>query len=189
MKILFSLFAVLTAAWVSAGPSSAQVTELPSGTINSRLLEPIPENQPIAIEFLNNTELDSRLADEFRRMLAARGYTVAPRSSLVLEFETETVSTGSQSSVLSLEAKGGSNTDEQVTARLNIPWGPARTGAGGTTQRLSVRLALDRKVTIWRATATATVRHRDRFAVGKQLVWEIVDVFGEEKANQRFVLN
>lgn len=94
------------------------------GLMNAMVFRPLAPGTAIAVQPLDNSDVNMALKADFESALRQRGYRVADGAPVVLNFETRNVigawSDAGRRSIIELEGRGGRMGGEDAKARLNL---------------------------------------------------------------------
>lgn len=162
-----------------------EITEFGVGTLTATSYEPFGDAAPIAVDLLNDSELNTRLVEDFRQGLKVAGHPVDKFSDLVLFIDTEI--TG-----LDGRRKGGGigrlygNSETGVDFSVNIYSGTNDSLLTGTKKDKPSRVIyqLSGEVRrgadiLWQGTVTTEESRNDTYRTFKPLVQTLIDGLGE----------
>jgi len=157
----------------------AQSPGKPLAKMVTKAYAPLPADLTVAIDYREDTELNSRLRAVFERALTDRGHRVSDDADFVLEFESLVEEKLGADKPVSVVGRGGSKTGSEVGFELRLPLDKPKPAVGGRRYSLNVSLAMRSKPPLWGGSAVAVGSHGDRFAVQSAMVRALVGALGQ----------
>lgn len=171
-------FCVIAACAVLVGLAAASAAGHERGWLRAKSFGEPPAGAPIGLSYLQDTELNQRVAMRIERELAARGHRADPDARLVLHLDSLVVRDDERDTTVGLSGRGGSRSRSDLELTIEIPLGKDARKRLGAHVQLNLRLAERGRAPLWEAAAVRALEGRDRFSVAEELVRRIMAEFG-----------
>lgn len=171
---------------VMAGDALAQDETGPMAVVSAHVGKALPANARMAVEPLDNNDLNMRLSDVIIKELVQLGYTVDPNAPIRFSFDTDVQNNVPDDSRFRLEARGGQRSDLEWQLTWRLPRGGAAEGERGTAPLYSVEIVIDRpgELPLWRGKAVTKTRASDTFHASRALARILVARIGRDVDNE-----
>lgn len=162
---------------LAAPGAVAQVSA--SARMAAKSYAPLPDSFSVAVDYREDSLLNSRLRAVFESALRDRGYRVGDQADFTLTFETLVEEKLSADRPASVFGGGGSSSGKEFGFELRLPLDRPKMAVGGRRFSLNVNLAKPGKTPAWVGSAVAVGAAGDRFAIQSALAEILVDSLGE----------
>jgi hypothetical protein len=179
----------------SAVPTDPAVED---GVLNAASLRPVPPASTVSVLAWDNSDENVELTHQIEDQLRQRGFTVAPKSALVLKFSaTDTPgqwSSGPRRRMVEVDGQAGSGTDNEAQVRLNL-FSSDKGGVfneGRPQEKIPSSYGLEMTLDgqdgqrLWQGEATAKLTNLERRQLVKLMVPPLLDNIGKTVRSQPF---
>ena len=171
---------LVAAALVLTAPDGmTRSTGNPLAKLATKAYQQLPQDFHVALDYRENSELNTRLRTIFERALIERGIGVSDSAEFVLFYETLVEEKLAADRPASVVGRGGSESGSEVEFQFRLPLDKPKPAVGGRRYSLNVTLSRRGKPPIWVGSAVAVFAYGDRFTVQSAMARAIIGTLGE----------